>query len=257
MLQSATSGFVCSANAASDDQILGLPHANEPESETTVQANNNLGLILRFLDELRKNNNKIWFEQHRPDYAAARGAFEQLIDELIDEFRVPDHLQGLTAKDCIARIYREIRFTRDKSPYKTNLAALIAPGGWRSTYLGYYLSIAPHGQSMVAGGLYLPTPEQLNRFRQVIADNADTFKKIIGAEDFLQAFGFLEGERLKTAPKGYDRTHPEIALLQLKQITVVHHFSDQEVVAHDFSAQVAKICQAMKPFLAYLSSITQ
>ncbi len=215
------------------------------------------GQILEFLDKLSQNNNKIWFDQHRPDYEAARSSFEQLIDELIDEFRASDHLQGLTAKDCIARIYRDIRFTKDKSPYKTNLAAVIAPGGWRSTYIGYYISISPHGQSMVAGGLYLPTPEQLNRFRQVISENADTFKKIIGAQDFLQAFGTVEGERLKTAPKGYDRTHPEIALLQLKQIMAVHHFSDQEVVAHNFSAQVARICQAMKPFLAYLSSIPQ
>ncbi len=215
------------------------------------------GQILGFLDELSQNNNKIWFDQHRPDYEAARSSFEQLIDELIDEFRASDHLQGLTAKDCIARIYRDIRFTKDKSPYKTNLAAVIAPGGWRSTYIGYYISISPHGQSMVAGGLYHPTQEQLNRFRQVISENADAFKKIIGAQDFLQAFGTVEGERLKTAPKGYDRTHPEIALLQLKQIMAIHHFSDQEVVAHNFSAQVARICQAMKPFLAYLSSITQ
>ncbi len=215
------------------------------------------GQILEFVDELSQNNNKIWFDQHRPDYEAARSSFEQLIDELIDEFRASDHLQGLAAKDCIARIYRDIRFTKDKSPYKTNLAAVIAPGGWRSTYLGYYLSIAPQGQSMVAGGLYLPTPEQLNRFRQVIADNAHAFKKIIGAQDFLQAFGSVEGERLKTVPKGYDRTHPEIALLQLKQITAVHHFSDQEVLAPDFPAQVALLCRAMKPFLTYLGSITQ
>lgn len=240
-----------------DDRFEGIFRPNEPESETTVQANYNLGLILRFLDELRQNNHKIWFDQHRPDYAAARGAFEQLIDELIDEFRVSDHLQGLTARDCIARIYRDIRFTKDKSPYKTNLAAVIAPGGWRSSYLGYYLSIAPHGQSMVAGGWYLPTSEQLNRFRQVIDEEAGTFKRITGTPDFLQAFGVVEGERLKTAPKGYDRTHPEIALLQLKQITAVHHFSDQEVVAQDFPVQVVRMCRTMKPFLTYLNSITQ
>ncbi len=229
----------------------------ELESETAMQADFNLGLVLHFLDDLSQNNNKTWFDQHRSDYEAARGTFEQLIDALIDEFRISDHLQGLTARDCVARIYRDIRFTKDKSPYKTNLAAVIAPGGWRSAYLGYYLSIAPHGQSMVAGGLYLPTPEQLNRFRQIIDENAGTFKKIIGAPDFLEAFGSIEGERLKTAPKGYDRTHPEIALLQLKQITAVHHLSDQEVMAPDFPAQVVMLCRTMKPFLAYLSSITQ
>ncbi len=222
-----------------------------------MQANFNLEPILRFLDELSQNNNKTWFDRHRPDYEAARGAFEQLIDELIDDFRISDHLQGLTARDCIARIYRDIRFTKDKSPYKTNLAAIIAPGGWRGPHLGYYISIQPHGQSMVAGGLYLPASEQLNRFRQVIGENANTFKNITGAPEFIQAFGSLEGERLKTAPKGYDRAHPDIALLQLKQITAVHHFADQEVRALDFPAQVATMCRAMKPFLDYLSRTIQ
>lgn len=222
-----------------------------------MQADNNLRLTLRFLDELNQNNNKIWFDQHRSDYEAARTTFEQLIDELIDEFRVSDHLLGLTARECVARIYRDIRFTKDKSPYKTNLAAVIAPGGWRSTHLGYYISIAPHGQSIVAGGLYLPTPDQLNRFRQVIGEDAGPFKSTTDSPDFLQAFGTVQGERLKTAPKGYEKNHPEIALLQLKQITAIHHFTDQEVLAHDFPAQAARMCRAMKPFLAYLSRITR
>ncbi len=229
----------------------------ELESETAMQADFNLGLVLHFLDDLSQNNNKTWFDRHRPDYEAARGAFEELVDALIDEFRISDHLQGLKARDCTARIYRDVRFTRDKSPYKTNLAAVIAPGGWRSTYLGYYISIAPHGQSMVAGGVYLPTPEQLNGFRQAIDEDASGFKDITGAPDFVQVFGSVEGERLKTAPRGYDRTHSEIALLQLKQITAVHHFADQEVTARDFPAQAALMCRAMKPFVTYLSSITQ
>jgi uncharacterized protein (TIGR02453 family) len=210
---------------------------------------------LRFLDELRQNNNKAWFDQHRAEYETARGEYEQFLTVLIDEFRVPDQLQGLTARECIARIYRDIRFSKDKSPYKTNLGALVAPGGWKSSAFGYYVSIEPRGRSMVAGGLYNPTPEQIQRFREAVDEDAAAFKAVTGAAVFLQAFGAVQGERLKTAPKGFDRAHPELELLQLKQIMVVHNFTDQEVVANDFAPRVANLFRAMKPFLNYLGEI--
>jgi uncharacterized protein (TIGR02453 family) len=217
----------------------------------------NLEPALRFLDELRQNNNKPWFDSHRADYDTARSCFAQLVDDLIDEFRASDHLQGLSAKSCIARIYRDIRFSKDKTPYKTNLGAMVAPGGWKTSAFGYYLSLEPQGQSMVAGGLYAPTPEQLLKFRRAIDEDAAAFKEITGAPDFVQAFGAIEGERLKTAPKGYDRSHPEIDLLQLKQITAIRRFTDQQVLADDFAAQVAGSFRAMKPFLNYLTVIMQ
>ncbi len=116
----------------------------------------NLQPVLSFLDDLSQNNNKPWFDEHRPAYAAARNAFEQFIDGVIDAFREVDNLQGLAARDCFPRINRDVRFSKDKSPYKTNLGALVAPGGWRATAQGYYISLQPHGQSMVAGGLYDP-----------------------------------------------------------------------------------------------------
>jgi uncharacterized protein (TIGR02453 family) len=164
-------------------------------------------------------------------------------------------LQGLTARECIARIYRDVRFSKDKSPYKTNMGAMIAPGGWKGSMLGYYISIEPGGQSMVAGGLYAPSTEQLNRFRQVVANDAAEFKKLTSAPDFIEAFGGVSGERLKTAPQGYDRNHPEIALLQLKQITVIHRFSREEVLAPVYAQRVAQYCRTMRPFLNYLESI--
>ena len=217
----------------------------------------NLGPILSFLGELSQNNNKAWFEQHRPDYQSTRSIFEQFINGIIDEFRLSNHLEGLSARDCIARIYRYIRFSKDKSPYKTNLAAIVAPGGWKVTSFGYYISIQPRGQSIVAGGLHDPTPEQLVRFRQAIDRDAAALKKITRARLFIETFRAIEGDRLKTSPKGYDRTHPEIALLQLKQITAVHPFTDQEVLADDFAVQVVRACHAMEPFLNYLSDIVQ
>jgi uncharacterized protein (TIGR02453 family) len=101
----------------------------------------------------------------------------------------------------------------------------------------------------------MPTPEQLARFREAIDKQAEGFKKLTRAKAFVEAFGAIEGERLKTAPQGYDREHPEIELLQLRQVVVVHHFSDSEVLAHDFPGQVVAVCRAMKPFLDYLNGI--
>jgi uncharacterized protein (TIGR02453 family) len=211
--------------------------------------------ILVFLDGLSQNNQKTWFEGHRADYQTARTTFEQFIDSLIDEFRAPDHLEGLSARDCMPRIYRDIRFSKDKSPYKTNLGALIGPGGWRGARLGYYVSVEPHGHSMVAGGLYDPMPEQLEQFRRTIARDARAFKRVTQHKGFVTAFGEVQGDRLKTAPKGYDRAHPEIALLQLKQITAYHSFSDEAVLANDFREQVIYACRVLRPFLDVLNDI--
>jgi uncharacterized protein (TIGR02453 family) len=229
--------------------------ANNSESEFTMQPSLDLKPILHFLDELGQNNNKVWFDAHRPAYESTRKTFEQFINDLIDEFRAPDHLQDLTARECSARIYRDIRFSKDKSPYKKNYGAIVAPGGWRTDAFGYYVSIQPGGQSMVAGGLYSPTAEQLYRFRQMIAKDAAPFKKITQAKEFVTTFGAVAGDRLKTAPKGFDREHPEISLLRLKQITALHPFTDAEVLANDFEEKVIEVCQAMRPFLDYLAGI--
>lgn len=210
---------------------------------------------LHFLDELNQNNNKVWFDAHRPAYESTRKTFEQFINDLIDEYRISDRLQDLSARECIARIYRDIRFSKNKSPYKKNYSAIVAPGGWRTDALGYYVSIQPGGQSMVAGGLYSPTAEQLYRFRQVIDGDAAPFKKITQAREFVTTFGVIAADRLKTAPKGFDRDHPEISLLRLKQITALHSFTDAEVLANDFEERVVEVCQAMRPFLDYLAGI--
>ncbi len=211
--------------------------------------------ILNFLDNLAQNNDKAWFDTNRAEYEAAREIFNQFVDYLIDELRSSDNLQGLSAKECVTRIYRDIRFSRDKSPYHTNFSAIIGPGGKKSVTQGYYVHLQPHGESMVAGGLHTPTPEQLERFRQVIDQHAGEFKAITSAQTFVEQFGKIEGERLKTAPKGYDRAHPEIGLLQLKDVTAIHHVTDQEILTGDFPEKVLVACRAMKPFVDYLNEV--
>jgi len=221
--------------------------------ETTL----NLGVTLTFLHQLSQNNNKTWFDSHRQAYEEARACFFELIERVIDEFRIADQLFELTPKACAARIYRDIRFSKDKTPYKTNLSALVTRGGWKGGPFGYFISIEPGGQTMVAGGLYDPSPEQLYRFRQAIDEHPAEFREILQAPEFLEVFGEISGEKLKTAPKGYEKDHPEIDLLRLKQVTVIHRFTDEEVVAGSFENQVMAACYAMQPFLAYLKRVTE
>ncbi len=215
----------------------------------------NLEPTLTFLADLSTHNNKTWFDQNRQAYETARDAFESFTNALIDEFRVSDDLQDLSAKDCISRIYRDIRFSKDKSPYKTNMWATIAPGGKKTMRLGYHVAIQPQGRSILAGGMWEPTTEQLANFRQAIDHHAAEFKQIASDKALLDYFGGIEGEKLKTAPQGYDRSHPEIQLLQYKQVVVVHYFTDQLVLANDFFDRVVIGCHAMRPFLDYLDGI--
>jgi uncharacterized protein (TIGR02453 family) len=153
------------------------------------------------------------------------------------------------------RIYRDIRFSKDKSPYRTNMGASIAPGGKKSMRLGYYLHLAPHGESMAAGGMHMPEPAQLAKFRKAIDRNAKPFKAVINNKDFKQYFGTLDGEKLKSASQGYDREHPEVELLRLKEIVAVQRLPDTKVLSADFGSQVVKAFIAMKPFLDYLNSV--
>jgi uncharacterized protein (TIGR02453 family) len=210
--------------------------------------------VLIFLNELSKNNNKVWFEANRDKYEKTKDSFERFIDFIIDEFREPDSLNGLTARECTSRIYRDIRFSKDKSPYKTNMWATIAPGGKKTMRMGYHVALQPQGRSIIAGGMWEPVTDQLLKFRQAIARDATQFKKIITAKDFVDYFGKIEGEKLKTVPQGFDKTHPELEILKLKQVVVVHYFSDEEVLASNFAQRVIAGCKAMRPFLDYLEN---
>ena len=211
--------------------------------------------VLDFLGDLKEHNNKAWFEEHRAAYDTARTHFENFVDQLIGEYGRLEDLGGITAKDCVMRIYRDTRFSKDKSPYKTSMGATIAPGGKKSASLGYHLHLQPHNETLIAGGLYMPTPEQLASFRRAIDQDAAPFKTILQDKQFKKYFGELEGEKVKTVPQGYTRDNPEIELLRFKQVVVVHRLSDETVLLPGFGTHVIKTFTAMKPFLDYLNSI--
>jgi uncharacterized protein (TIGR02453 family) len=209
--------------------------------------------VLDFLSQLDDHNDRQWFEQNRAAYQTAKAQFESLVDQVIAKLQAIEDLGDISAKDCVMRIHRDVRFSKDKSPYRTNMAAAIAAGGKKSPRMPYYLHIAPHDQSFLAGGLYLPTSEQLTRFRAIIDHDAQSLKALLNHPTFKQLFGELSGEKLKTAPQGYTQDHKEIELLRLKQVVATHPLSDEAVLAVTFPAQIVTTFTGLKPLLDYLN----
>lgn len=214
----------------------------------------NTQLILHFLSELEQNNNKTWMDAHRDWYLQAKGEFQTLVQYLLGEMTVVDEgLLGLTPKDCIFRINRDIRFSKDKSPYKNNFGVYMAEGGKKSPNAGYYLHLQAGNESFVGGGMYHPDAETLAKVRQEIDYNAGELKQITDRAEFRQYFEAIQGDKLKRAPKGYDPDHPNIELLKLKDFVVMHKLKDEEVTAVDFKEHVLRLFRTMEPFIRYLN----
>ena len=212
----------------------------------------NLEGVLAFLSNLALNNNRPWFEEHKEDFEKARRSFEALIDELIRRLSAFDDLSGLTAKECIIRIYRDIRFSRDKTPYKTAMGASMAAGGRKSGRCGYGLHLSP-GETKAAGGFWEPLPAQLAAFRRAVDRDPRALSDITAAPEFVKTFGGLKGDKLKSVPRGYAKDHPAIEVLRLKQAYVARLFPDQAVIADDFIDRLIDAFRLMKPFLDYLN----
>ena len=215
----------------------------------------NLRLVLQFLSRLKKNNNKQWFEKNKEHYQEAMEQFESLIAQLITRLSATLDLDGVTPKECVMRIYRDVRFSKDKSPYKTGMGAGIVSGGRKSGRLGYHMHVEPNGATMVAGGLWDPTPQQLLKFRAAIDKDPSGFKRILASKQFKTHFGKLTGATLKTTPQGYAGDHPEIELLRRKQICVMEQFEDDAVVSSKFPHLAEASIKAMKPFIDYLNQL--
>lgn len=213
---------------------------------------------LAFLKKLKTNNNKEWFDKNKEVYLAAKDEFESAISNIIKGVTKFDKKISpeLKAKDCTFRIYKDVRFSKDKSPYKTNFGASINPGGKKSLIAGYYLHIEP-GAAFLAGGVYQPEPDLLNGIRQEIDYNPDSLVKILKSASFKKYFkGLDEADKLKTAPKGFEKDHPHIELLKNKHFVVSYPISDKELSGKDFQNTVLSGFKAMQPFLEYLREAT-
>ena len=210
---------------------------------------------LDFLMKIKSNNNREWFNKNLKLYEDAKENFESLVQAIID--RVTDFepiMKGLEAASCIYRINRDIRFSNDKSPYKAHFGAFIVRGGRKNgdKFAGYYVHIEP-GNSMIAGGAYMPPAPWLSAIREKIDEEPEKLLRIIKNKDFINYFGKIEGEKLKTAPKGYPSDHPHIDLLKYKSYLVVNEVTDEKVLSQDYFEHIINVARAMKPLNDFLN----
>lgn len=213
-----------------------------------------MNTILNFLIELQENNNRPWMEENKKLYQQTRKEFEKFVADLIAEVGLFDEsLLELSPKDCIFRLNRDIRFSPDKTPYKTNYAAALQAGGKKSSWGGYYLHIKPGGESFVGGGNYMPASNVLAKIRQEIDYNGEELREILADSDFKAYFGEMRGNQVKTSPKGYAKDNPQIDLLRFKGYVVTHSFSDETLSQDNFLAQVVNGFKKMKPFIDFLN----
>ncbi len=211
-----------------------------------------------FIKEVKANNNRDWFKANKDKFDNAKSNFAEFVDELLlGVTKFDKRLSGVSSGECVFRIYRDVRFAKDKSPYKTNLGAAMAKGGRKSFLGGYYFHIEPGGNSFLAGGSYMPAGDLLSAIRQEIDYNSGEFKKIIQSKSFSKYFGDLsETHKLKMAPKGYPKDHPDIEVLKLKSYVVMHKVPDKEVLSKDFLKYALKVYKEMKPLNDFLVRAT-
>lgn len=214
---------------------------------------------LKFLKDLKKNNNKPWFDANRKIYESAKEDFHLLVAELIQgiaKFDTP--IGDLTAKNCTFRINKDVRFSKDKTPYKTNLAAAFTAGGKKAEGAGYYFHCEP-GQSFLAGGVYMPMPPELAKIRQEIDYSFAEWSKIINHKQFKKLFpGGIEGTQpLVRPPKGYDESNPAIEFLKMKGFIVTHPLTDSALQEKKTIKEILTAFEAMKPMIDFFNHAVQ
>ena len=211
---------------------------------------------LEFLSLLRTNNNKSWFDDHRDMYDSARANALEFASLLLDKMAAIDHsLQALSPKDCMFRINRDVRFSHDKSPYKTHMGIVLTQGGKKSGLASYYVHIEP-GNSFVGGGVWMPEAAALSRIRKEIHYEWKEFANILSNTSFLTHFGDLDKEPetlLKKPPKGYDGDDPGIAYLKLKSFTATRACPESQLTNSSLITEILTTFSALKPLLDFLS----
>jgi uncharacterized protein (TIGR02453 family) len=212
--------------------------------------------ILPFLKKLKNNNHKEWFDQNRPEYEQARESFIELIAQIIQKLGKTDHtIESADARKAIFRINRDVRFSKNKMPYKLNMAAAISEGGRKSPKAGYYLHLEP-SNCFIGGGVWMPEPEVLKKIRQEIDYNGADLDKILQTKKFRELFGGLDqSDKLIRTPKDFEADHPYADYLKLKSFFVVHSFDDKLITEKDFPEYCAKVLAAVHPLNEFLNVI--
>ncbi|MES2838369.1 MAG: DUF2461 domain-containing protein [Bacteroidota bacterium] len=208
-----------------------------------------------FLENLKKNNNRDWFLENKSTYENAKNDFIELVATVIKELSKSDKsIAGIEPKSCVFRINRDVRFAKDKSPYKTNFGASINKNGKKSFSAGYYIQIEP-SNSFIGGGIYMPPADVLNKIRQEIDYNGIDFKKIILNKNFTQTYGALEDfDKLVNPPKGYHKTNDNIELLKLKSYIATKTLSKKEILDPNAGKAIAKDLTVLIPLFTFLNT---
>ena len=205
--------------------------------------------IFSFFKKLEKNNNREWFEQHKPEFKALETTVKQFGEALKDQLNQHDSIDRFK----LFRVYRDVRFSKDKTPYKTHFGLT-----WHRTKPeyrgGYYLHLKPN-DIFLACGFWDPNPADLKRIRQEIDMDADEYRNIINEPNFKRIWGKLQGDAVKTAPKGYAKDHPNIDLLRHKQHIFMVRYTEEDVAAADFLDRLDTALQAVRPFVDYMSAV--
>ena len=212
---------------------------------------------LKFLETLSQNNNKAWMDANRDWYLKIKENLLGDVEILLNGIsQWEPELSGFKAKDCVFRQNRDVRFSANKDPYKTNLAAYFSVGGKKSSGPGYYLHIQP-GQSFIAGGIWMPPADVLKKIRQEIDYSGKELQAILEEPKFKATFGGMQGETLKTSPKGYESDHPHIDLLRFKSFIVSTPLKDSMVIDGTFKNYTVEAFRQMKPFHDFLNKATE
>jgi uncharacterized protein (TIGR02453 family) len=207
--------------------------------------------VFKYLNQLKGNNQREWFMKNKPTYEACQDVMIEMTNELLKEMQSHDLIETVSGKKSLHRIYRDVRFSKDKTPYKTNWG-----GSFRRATAqrrgGYYYHLEPGG-SFVAGGFWGPNKEDLKLIRDHLSQEGGDYRKVITQKVFKETFGEVHGDQLKKSPKGFDIDHPDIDLLRYKQFVLRHNFTDQEVLSQDFPKKASHVFQKMRPYFDLMS----
>ena len=212
---------------------------------------------LQFLKKLDKNNNKAWFDSNRKQYEAAKLDFANLTQQVITQFgKKEPAIALLQPKECVFRINRDVRFSKNKAPYKNNMGASIKAGGKKLLSAGYYIHLEPGGKSFVGGGLYMPDANIVGKIRQEIDYNYAEFLKIVQNKKFVAQYGgldFSEGMSLVREPKGYEKENPAITYIKLKSWVATAPLSDTALQDKNLATQLTKAFEYLQPLISFLN----
>lgn len=211
---------------------------------------------IQFLKQLEKNNNKPWFDEHRKEYESAKKDFLQLTEKILNEISdIDTEVAHLAPKDCVFRINRDVRFSKNKSPYKTNMGMSIAKGGKKGIFAGYYFHLEP-GKSFVGGGLYMPMASEINKVRQEIDYCSEEWTAILNNKTFKRIYGDIERSAdisLSRPPKGYDASHSCINDLKLKSWIATIEIKDELLTTPQLRKTIIESFQALQPLLQFIN----